>query len=254
MKIIYTYLTTSSRWTSVSFHPLHQRTKMGLFIKNNTWHDIWYSLLLQYTVQNIKELLLLTSPSPPPSVFLSQLFSHIHQKLQEHISRHRWTPVQTHDLFQLIHSLFHDIITCRLLGKVKHIAYTVINNQNPKTYLMLILKSNNKTIRQYLSSFPASQSWSALFTLLSLQVTVHNFMRINLLALTSLRCKMQSFNLSWWWQCEYVLLTWRNLRERLCLGYSSMSVGNTAGLSSKPAFITAHSTNPKVELSWTVRV
>lgn len=64
MKVIYTYSTISSRWSRISFHSLHQRTEIGLFIENNIWNDI-YPLLLQYIAQNIKEKqLFLTHPSP----------------------------------------------------------------------------------------------------------------------------------------------------------------------------------------------
>lgn len=197
MKTIYTYSTTSSRGTSSSFHPLHQRTEMGLFIKNNTWHDICYPLLLQYIADNIKELLLLTSASPPPP-----LFSHNYSATYTTTYRNTSAGIDGHQFKHMIYfswsipySTISPLVICSV--NVLYTQWWIKRYNNPKTYLILILKSNNKTIRQYLSSFPASQSWFPLFTLLPLQVTVHNFMRINLLALSSVKHKMESFSLSW---------------------------------------------------------
>lgn len=94
---------------------LEHRNWLNLFIKMNTWHDIWYPLSFQSIAYNIKGLLLLSSPSAPCPLFLPWLLSHMLQKLQEYTSRQRWTPVHAHHLFQLTNSPFHNIITCHLI-------------------------------------------------------------------------------------------------------------------------------------------
>lgn len=54
---------------------------------------------------------------------------------------------------------------------------------------------------------------------------------------------MQSFNLLWWWQGEWDLLRWRNLREDSIWG-TAPCLWEMPIPSSKRAFITAHSTSP----------